>query len=168
MTSAPEAVRAAGCLLVRDGAELAAHHDIRRAVFVDEQAVFDGSDVDAHDADPATLHVLGLVDGIPGGAVRLFPLLDGPAGDWQGDRLAVLPGLRAAGLGAPLVRFAVATAAARGGRRMIAHVQPSNEVFFSRLGWVRRAAPELYVGRPHLLMDIGLSPGARRVRPEPD
>lgn len=142
------------CRLVGDSAGIAIHHDIRRAVFVTEQHVFDGTDADAHDTAPSTLHVLGLVDGVPAGTVRLYPLDD--SGCWQGDRLAVLPPFRAAGLGAPLVQFAVATAAARGGRRMIAHVQPANEVFFRRLGWTRRGAPELYVGIPHVLMDIAL------------
>jgi putative N-acetyltransferase (TIGR04045 family) len=142
------------CRVVEGADELAAHREIRRAVFVAEQHVFADSDADARDTDPATLHVLGLVDGVPAGTVRLFPLAD--AGQWQGDRLAVLPPFRAAGLGAPLVRFAVATAGALGGRRMIAHVQPANEVFFRRLGWRRRGGPELYVGIPHLLMDIDL------------
>ncbi|HEY2207567.1 MAG TPA: MSMEG_0567/Sll0786 family nitrogen starvation N-acetyltransferase [Pseudonocardia sp.] len=151
-----------------DGPEYrAAHHRIRRAVFVVEQGVFAVSDRDERDDDPATLHVLGLVDGVPAGTVRLFPLpagggvagspTAGPAADrWQGDRLAVLPEFRTSGLGAPLVRYAVATAGALGGGLMIAHVQPANEVFFGRLGWTRRGGPETYVGRPHLLMDIDL------------
>ncbi|WP_308259493.1 MSMEG_0567/Sll0786 family nitrogen starvation N-acetyltransferase [Pseudonocardia sp. H11422] len=161
MTAAPETSRTA-CLLVRDATDRAAHHDIRRAVFVAEQGVFAENDYDAHDADPRTLHVLGLVGGVPAGTVRLFPLEVGgdPAGDWQGDRLAVLADYRTSGLGAPLVRFAVATAAAHGGRRMIAHVQPANEMFFRRLGWTRRGEPEMYVGRPHLLMDIDLQAAA--------
>lgn len=146
------------CRLVSSAADLTAHLAIRHAVFVAEQHVFAGSDRDAHDADPTALHVLGLVDGVPAGTVRLFPL-DGarraePA--WQGDRLAVLPPFRSAGLGAPLVRFAVATAAARGGRRMLAHVQPANRTFFRRLGWSQLGGPELYVGIPHLRMDIAL------------
>jgi putative N-acetyltransferase (TIGR04045 family) len=148
---------AVACRLVTGPADLAVHAGIRRAVFVAEQGVFTGSDADVHDTDPRTLHVLGLVDGEPAGAVRLFPLdAAAPHRDWQGDRLAVLPAFRTSGLGAPLVRFAVATAAARGGRRMIAHVQPTNEAFFRRLGWTRRGEPELYVGLPHLLMDIEL------------
>lgn len=162
MTAAPEQLRvcpAVGCRLVADADDLAAHAAIRRAVFVAEQAVFAGTDADALDADPRTLHVLGVVDGEPAGAVRLYPLDTGdPGGQWQGDRLAVLPQFRTSGLGGPLVRFAVATAAGRGGRRMVAHVQPPNETFFRRLGWVRRGAPELYVGLPHVLMDIPLSP----------
>jgi putative N-acetyltransferase (TIGR04045 family) len=146
------------CRLARDAAELATHHKIRRSVFVDEQAVFAGSDRDVRDAAAGTLHVLGFVDGVPAGAVRLFPLDPcDPSGDWQGDRLAVLPEYRAMGLGRPLVRFAVDTATAMGGRRMVAHVQPQNRTFFLRLGWTQCGEPELYVGIPHLRMEIDLS-----------
>lgn len=137
--------------------ELAAHHDIRNAVFVAEQRIFIRSDRDGRDDDDSTIHVLGLVDGLPSGTVRLFPVDPGdPDGDWQGDRLAVLREHRARSLGAPLVRFAVATAVRLGGRRMIAHVQPANREFFIRLGWRQVGEPELYIGIPHLLMDIEL------------
>lgn len=142
------------CRLVGDGPDLAEHHRVRHAVFVIEQGVFAGSDRDARDDEPTTLHALGLVDGKPAGAVRLYVL---GGGLWQGDRLAVLPAHRAAGLGGPLVRFAVATAGAQGGSRMVAHVQPPNERFFRHLGWTRRGDVEEYVGRPHLRMDIPLS-----------
>jgi putative N-acetyltransferase (TIGR04045 family) len=149
------------CAVVGDAAGRAAHHAVRRAVFVVEQGVFPAErgvfpgagDTDARDADPATLHVLGRVDGRPAGAVRLYPL---GGGLWQGDRLAVLP-VHRRGLGASLVRRAVALAAERGGDRMVAHVQPPNEVFFRRLGWTRRGGPADYLGRPHLLMDVPLA-----------
>ncbi len=145
------------CRLARDDADRASVHAIRRTVFVVEQAIFAQSDHDGHDGDPTCLHVIGFVDGVPAGTVRLYPLdpLD-PSGDWQGDRLAVLPEFRTSSLGRPLVRFAVATAAARGGRRMIAHIQPANRTFFRRLGWTQRSGPESYLGLPHLLMDIDL------------
>jgi putative N-acetyltransferase (TIGR04045 family) len=148
----------ADCRLVAGPEEAAEHHRIRHAVFVVEQAVFTASDLDAHDARPDVLHVVAWVDGRAAGVVRLFPLDragDG-AGEWQGDRLAVLPGFRTARVGAPLVRFAVAAAAARGGSRMIAHVQQDNRRFFEHLGWTARAS-EIYVGRPHIVMDIALS-----------
>jgi putative N-acetyltransferase (TIGR04045 family) len=158
MTVSLTAPHAVACRLVEHPDELAAHHAIRRAVFVAEQGVFAGSDADARDADPATLHVLGLVGGVPGGTVRLFPVDPAdPAGDWQGDRLAVLPEFRTSGLGRPLVRFAVATAGALGGATMIAHVQPANQTFFRRLGWAQDGEPEIYVGRPHLPMRIELT-----------
>jgi putative N-acetyltransferase (TIGR04045 family) len=146
-----------GLIGAGDPAELAAHHAIRHAVFVTEQRVFPDTDRDDHDAEPGTLRALGFVAGEPAGAVRLFPLDPAdPTGTWQGDRLAVLPAYRATGLGAVLVRFAVATARARGGRTMIAHIQPANRTFFRRLGWTQRGEPELYVGLPHFLMEIEL------------
>jgi putative N-acetyltransferase (TIGR04045 family) len=135
--------------------ELAAHHAIRHRVFVDEQQIFAGSDRDGHDDDPLTIHVIGLVDGVIGGAVRLFPLGTGDV--WQGDRLAVLPEYRAHGLGAPLVRHAVRVAGERGGRVMVAHIQLANVTFFKRLGWRCDGEVETYARLPHQPMAIDLT-----------
>ena len=166
MTVSLTAPHAVACQLAEGPGELAAHYAIRQAVFVAEQGLFTGSDADERDAGPATLHVLGLAGGRPAGTVRLFPLDPAePAGDWQGDRLAVLPEFRAIGLGGPLVRFAVATAGALGGTAMIAHIQPANQTFFRRLGWVADGGPEIYVGRPHLPMRIELSARGRDGQP---
>ena len=142
------------CCVVDDRWGSAEHHRIREEVFVREQRLFDGTDRDARDDDPATIKVLGFRDGVPGGAVRLYPL--DVEGRWQGDRLAVLAGVRGHRLGGPLVRFAVATAAAAGGRLMTAHVQPPNVAFFQRLGWRVCGEVETYVGVPHVPMAIEL------------
>jgi putative N-acetyltransferase (TIGR04045 family) len=149
------------CRPARHGAELALHHEIRHRVFVEEQGIFDGTDADHHDDDPATVHVLGLCGDVAGGAVRLYPLIDPEAVDvepglWKGDRLAVLPSFRRNGLGAPLVRFAVLTASQAGGRKMIAHIQPSNVGFFRHLGWYPVGEPVSFVGMPHQTMAIDL------------
>jgi putative N-acetyltransferase (TIGR04045 family) len=142
------------CRAVAGPRELAAHHDVRHRVFVEEQHIFTGSDRDHHDLDPSTIHVVGLVDGVIGGAVRLYPI---EAGDrWQGDRLAVLPQYRARRLGAPLVRHAVRTASELGGRVMIAHIQLPNVRFFETLGWHTDGGPEMYAGLPHQPMAIDL------------
>ncbi len=141
------------CRPAFDAAGRAEHHRIRHEVFVTEQGLFPDSDVDAHDARTDVVHVLGLHDGRPAGTVRLYPI--GP-GEWLGDRLAVLPEYRTAGIGAPLVRFAVAAAGARGGRLMRAHVQVANERFFHRLGWRTDGPVETYVGHPHVPMSIDL------------
>jgi putative N-acetyltransferase (TIGR04045 family) len=143
------------CRVAAGPAELTEHHRIRFEVFVREQRIFDGSDIDANDARSDVLRVLGFHDGVAAGAVRLYPL-DPVTGSWQGDRLAVLPEFRTIGLGAPLVRFAVATAGALGGLRMIAHVQLANQRFFKRLGWTCHGAED-YVGRPHVRMSIALA-----------
>jgi putative N-acetyltransferase (TIGR04045 family) len=151
--ASPLALGAAQCRIAISHGELRAHWRVRHAVFVQEQAVFAGTDQDAHDADDRTVHCLGLVDGVIAGAVRIYPL-DDARELWLGDRLAVLPQFRTARLGGPLVRFAVATAGARGGRQMNAHVQVANVGFFERLGWSRAGTEETYVGLPHQPMTI--------------
>jgi putative N-acetyltransferase (TIGR04045 family) len=154
-----EVTRSAGALITceqaRSAAEIADHYAIRHQVFVVEQAIFASSDTDAHDDDPATIRVLGRYDGVSAGSVRLYEL--GPGSRlWQGDRLAVLPPYRVLGLGAPLVRCAVALAGAHGGSKMIAHIQVPNVAFFTRLGWRPEGDIESYAGRPHQPMSIGL------------
>ncbi|BBG04257.1 MULTISPECIES: MSMEG_0567/Sll0786 family nitrogen starvation N-acetyltransferase [Pseudonocardia] len=159
MTAArPVGTRQAVEVRIVTGAELAEHHRIRHAVFVVEQEIFTGDDLDRHDADPDTLHVLAIAGGEPVGTVRLYPV---GAGCWRGDRLAVLPGRRVVGAGGPLVRFAVATAGERGGTRMVAHVQPPNRAFFERLGWTTEGLED-YAGFTHVAMSIPLTAG-----PEP-
>lgn len=135
--------------------DLHEHHRVRHAVFVTEQHIFAPTDLDRHDAGPRTQRVLGLIDGVAAGAVRLYPL-DDEATLWQGDRLAVLPDFRVHGLGGPLVRFAVRTAAALGGDVMLAHIQVPNVRFFERLGWCRDGDSEVYCGLPHQPMRIAL------------
>ena len=139
--------------------ELEAHFELRRCVFVSEQALFADDDHDERDDRDTTLHALGLIDGEPCGAVRLYPL-ERSWRQWKGDRLAVLPGLRTHHLGAELVRFAVATAGQLGGAGMIAHVQLPNVRFFEHLGWTPEGSPAPFHGVDHQLMSIPLDRGA--------
>jgi putative N-acetyltransferase (TIGR04045 family) len=143
------------CRQARSASQHAAHLAIRHQIFVNEQAVFSDSDLDSHDQDDSTIALLGYSNGLVVGTVRLF-VLDPAAGLWQGDRLAVLPPYRTLGVGAPLVRGAVATAAALGGRTMTAHIQPANIAFFQRLGWTMLGELELYAGLAHQPMSIVL------------
>jgi putative N-acetyltransferase (TIGR04045 family) len=142
------------CRLARSAAERERHFAIRRAVFVAEQRLFEGDDRDAIDAEPRTLHAIGLAGGRIGGAVRLYPLA--APGLWKGDRLAVLPALRHGLLGGELVRFAVRTAGERGGNRMVAMIQLPNVAFFEALGWRRAGLPRPYHGVAHQPMAIAL------------
>jgi putative N-acetyltransferase (TIGR04045 family) len=139
--------------LARSDAELAAHHAIRREVFVTEQGIFSEHDHDEWDA--TALKVIATIDERVVGAVRLYPLDE--AGLWKGDRLAVLADARTLGVGAPLVRFAVATAGEHGGTRMIALIQTPNVAFFRRLGWSRLGARTSYRGATHQEMTIPLA-----------
>ena len=156
---APAAAAGLACRLARGREELAGHFAVRRAVFVELQGLFRDDDRDGHDLDAATLHAVGLAGGDVAGAVRLYPV-DG-AGRWKGDRLAVLPGSRQHRLGADLVRFAVATAGARGGDVMEAQIQLPNVAFFLRLGWRTDGAVADMLGVPHQPMAIALTPPGR-------
>ncbi len=162
-------VGAARCRNVEGAAELGLHLAIRRQVFVAEQAIFEADDRDQRDDDPATVHVIGYVDGAAAGTVRLYPLRREPDGRvlWQGDRLAVRPEFRRHHVGGPLVRYAVRTAGQLGGDTMIAHVQLANVVFFRYLGWTAVGEPEQYQGIPHQRMTIGLGDGQRASRVTP-
>ena len=144
------------CRVAADPWSLEHHHRIRVEVFVEEQGLFFPDDVDHHDASPDTLKVLADCVGEPAGTVRLFPL-DVDARLWQGDRLAVARAFRRHSTGAPLVRFAVATAGRLGGERMIAHIQLGNVAFFERLGWRPDGPIEVYVGVEHQPMAIDLT-----------
>jgi putative N-acetyltransferase (TIGR04045 family) len=129
------------------------HFAVRRRVFVEQQALFVGDDRDAWDERASTVHVVAVVDGAVVGTVRLYPL---GSGLWKGDRLAVLPDARVHRLGGELVNFAVRTAGALGGARMVAQVQVANVRFFERLGWVRDGDAAVYCGVMHQPMAIGL------------
>jgi putative N-acetyltransferase (TIGR04045 family) len=139
--------------VARAAADLAAHHRVREAVFVAEQGIFDGDDRDEWDG--TAVKVVASIGDRVVGAVRLYPLDE--AGLWKGDRLAVLPEARTLGVGAPLVRFAVHTAGAHGGRRMIALIQRPNVAFFRRLGWSGLGDATLFHGATHQEMTIALS-----------
>jgi putative N-acetyltransferase (TIGR04045 family) len=148
------------CTAVTTEAERCAHFRIRHQVFVIEQGLFGGSgtgggDTDVHDDDPATIHAIGRAGETICGAVRLYPL--DADGRWKGDRLAVLASYRHLGLGAPLVRFAVSSAARLGGREMEAFIQPANVAFFRWLGWRRAGDLVDYAGIPHQRMLIDLA-----------
>ena len=68
---------------MRTGPERDAHFRIRHQVFVREQRLFlppgggHGDDRDGRDADPATIHVIGLAGEAVCGTVRLYPLDSG-------------------------------------------------------------------------------------------
>lgn len=167
LAAAPRAARTASlaCRAVSTAAERDAHFRVRHQVFAVEQGLFrgPGGDRDGHDDDPATIHVVGLADGVVCGTVRLYPLgpeglegPEGPGGRWKGDRLAVLGSHRHLGLGAPLVRFAVSSAGRLGGREMEAFIQPANVAFFRWLGWRRIGDLVDYAGVPHQRMLIDL------------
>ena len=139
-------------------ADLAAHYAIRHDVFVNEQGVLMFTDVDEWDEEPGVVHVLAARGRRCAGSVRLYPL-DGD-GRWKGDRLAVHKNHRTTVVGAQLVRFATAAAAARGGKVMEASVQLPNVKFFQRLGWTCDGDERAFYGMLHqpMLFDLTKAP----------
>ncbi|MFK0150531.1 MSMEG_0567/sll0787 family protein [Streptomyces sp. NPDC090499] len=135
-------------------AELAAYRRLRREIFVAEQGLFTGDDLDGRDLDERTVVLVARTgDGTVVGGVRLGPVDDGPdLGWWAGGRLVVDRRARGPlGVGAALVRAACAHAETAGALRFDAAVQVRNEPLFRRLGWrsVRRVT---VAGAPHVLM----------------
>lgn len=149
--------------LAASPAEHAGAAALRRAVFCDEQRIFEGCDRDGVDA--YAVAIVALDDqGAVVGTVRIHeeaPRL------WWGSRLAVARGhRRVAQLGAGLIRLAVSTANGRGCDEFLAHVQAQNEALFQRLSWTSVAYEEHH-GLPHVKMraDLAAYPAGMEVLP---
>lgn len=137
--------------------EAAQAHRLRRAVFCEEQGIFDGDDRDQTDTRAQLLVALSCVAGLPDQVVGTVRIHDEGAGLWFGSRLAVDPAWRShARLGITLIRLAVCSAHALGCRTFRAHVQSQNVALFERLDWHVLHA-ETLLGRPHHLMQASLA-----------
>ncbi len=137
--------------------ELEGYFGIRQEVFVEEQSVFNETDVDTYDTDPfhKAIHIVALKesDGTMVGAVRCYR----KEGDtWFGGRLSAREGYRNGRVGAGLVRFAVKTMKSQDCKNFHAYVQPQNVRFFKRLGWEPVGEPKTYQGLLHQLMKADL------------
>jgi putative N-acetyltransferase (TIGR04045 family) len=145
-------VKFAASLWEREGA-----YALRRAVFCEEQRVFEGDDRDAVDDYAITivaLSMLGFAEDRVVGTVRVHE--DQPS-LWRGSRLAVDKEFRRVGaIGATLIRLAVSSANAMGCQTFLAHVQAQNGLLFKQMHWETLAEVELH-GRPHLEMRADLS-----------
>jgi putative N-acetyltransferase (TIGR04045 family) len=146
------------CRLAASSEELRAYYAIRRKFFVDDQGLFEASDVEPIDDDPRTLHIIAVCSP-PGdviGVVRCYPRADGV---WFGGRLAVLEAYRASRLlvGRALVRTAEELVRERGVQVFLGYIQLPTVRFFEHLGWVKVGEPQDYAGRPHQLMRPGWS-----------
>jgi putative N-acetyltransferase (TIGR04045 family) len=130
---------------------------LRRAVFCDEQKIFEGDDRDALDDRATTIVALSLMGVVADAVVGTVRVHEEEGGLWWGSRLAVAAEHRRVGaLGASLIRLAVATAHGSGCRRFLAHVQSQNAALFERLHW-RSLAEVSLRGRPHHLMEADLA-----------
>lgn len=146
----------ATCKIVETEAERRGHFAVRHAVFVEEQALFEETDVDEHDDEAIHIVAVDRESGAVVGAVRCYEEGDGL---WFGGRLAVLEDYRynAIPVGPRLVKFAERVVRRRGCRRFLAYIQLQNVRFFERLGWRTVGEPVLHHGQPHQVMEAGFS-----------
>jgi ElaA protein len=124
---------------------------IRRRVFIEEQGVSEADEVDG--LDPVALHLLAMQDATPVGTARI--LLDGAVG--KIGRVCVLEEARGTGLGAALIRAAVAELRAMPG---VAKAKLGAQVhalgFYERLGFEAVGPVYMDAGIPHRDMVMAL------------
>lgn len=144
-----------------DDRELSHYRRLRRASFVVEQGMFDGTDRDDVDDDPRTVVLVAVTpDGTVLGGVRLAPACSPDIGWWTGSRLVADPAARAAGLGPALIRAACAHVETAGAMRFEATVQRRYAPMFRGLGWTGHGECDV-AGRPHTVMRWPLDPVQR-------
>lgn len=109
--------------------DLAICFDLRRIVFIDEQGVSEADERD--DLDQDCLHLLAHVASVPAGTARIH-IKDGVA---KIGRVCVLPAQRGTGLGAALIRKAMAVAKAHGASKAKLGAQLHALGFYEALGF---------------------------------
>ncbi|MDW5376975.1 GNAT family N-acetyltransferase [Halomonas sp. HP20-15] len=122
--------------------------EIRRRVFIDEQAVPQEEEWDGRDDE--CLHFLVRLDGDPVGTARLLP--DGHIG-----RVAVLAAGRGRGIGLALMQAAIEAARERGHAHAELAAQTHALAFYRRLGFEAYGAEFMDAGIPHRNMRLDLT-----------
>lgn len=137
--------------------ELEEYFHLRNQIFVEEQKIFNDSDIDEYDTDPIheVIHIIALreSDNKMVGGVRCYKKEDNT---WFGGRLSAAQGHRNGKVGAGLVKFAVDTIKTTDCNTFLAYVQPQNVRFFQRLGWSKVGEVEIYQDQPHQLMKANI------------
>lgn len=137
--------------------ELAGYFRVRRAIFAEEQALFERSDIDEHDAYATPIVATSQIAGMPDEVVGVVRIYEPEPGLFYGGRLGVCREYRRRGaIGGALIVTAVSTAHAWGCQRFLATVQLANVRYFEHHHF--RPLDTLVVqGLPHALMQAELS-----------
>lgn len=156
--------------------ELDGYWKLRRAIFCEEQGIFEGSDRDDFDEHAIPIVCETLIAGMEDSVVGAVRIDEREPGLWYGSRLGVAPDFRSVrklspgvalrnhqpvyrglgALGAGLIFKAVSTAHALGCREFLATVQHQNARFFQRLHWEALGELDLF-GIRHVKMRADLS-----------
>ncbi|MBD1851418.1 MSMEG_0567/Sll0786 family nitrogen starvation N-acetyltransferase [Leptolyngbya sp. FACHB-711] len=140
--------------------EIAAYFALRHSIFVDEQRLFQDSDLDEIDQTAYPIVAVHLQEGLENernpivGVVRIY---ETQPGFWYGGRLGTHCNYRKGWqIGKGLIHKAVTTANTWGCERFLATVQLQNVRFFQRLHW--ESLEEITIcDRPHHLMQADLN-----------
>jgi len=137
--------------------QLLGYRELRRAIFAEEQGLFEGSDFDEHDLHALPIVAESRIFGMPDSVVGVVRIFRSEPGTWYGGRLGVRREFRRFGaIGTALIATACSTAHAHGCQRFLATVQLSNVRYFERHHF--RVLREVTVlGRPHQLMQADLT-----------
>lgn len=130
--------------------DIATCRALRRVVFIKEQGVSEADEID--DLDPVATHLLATADGRPVGSARIVPL-DGVG---KVGRVCVLAEARGTGLGAALMRAAVAECRRMGLKKVKLGAQVHALGFYERLGFTAVGAVFDDAGIPHREMVLPL------------
>lgn len=160
-------------------AEWDAYFQLRRAIFAEEQSLFQGSDEDAVDEIAYPIVAIATLPETPFPSQPFFPqppspqivgvvrIYESEPGLWYGGRLGVHLDYRRVGqIGKGLIYKAVTTAHSWGCQRFLATVQLQNVKFFRRQHW--HSLEEITLcDRPHHLMEADLNhyPASGEPRP---
>lgn len=138
---------------VRIGAwsELGSHaHDIRKAVFVQEQHIPADREWDEADPDSGCLHAVAYNRlGVPLATGRLLEHVPGVA---KIGRMAVTQTMRGSGIGRSVLDALMRAGREQGYREAILHAQASAAPFYRRAGFIERGLVFHEVGIPHVEM----------------
>lgn len=131
--------------------DIAACRALRRTVFIEEQGVPEADEID--DLDSEAIHLLAEVEGRPVGSARL--LVRGETG--KIGRVCVLAEQRGTGLGAALIRAAVAELRRIPGVRQAKLGAQTHALgFYEKLGFTALGPEYIDAGIPHRDMVLAL------------
>jgi YbgC/YbaW family acyl-CoA thioester hydrolase len=127
-----------------------AAHDIRKAVFVQEQSIPADREWDEADPDPACVHAVAYNRfGLPLATGRLLEHVPGVA---KIGRMAVQQTMRGSGIGHAVLEALMRAGRELGYREAVLHAQTSAAPFYRRAGFVERGPIFDEVGIPHVEM----------------
>lgn len=139
-----------------EGWQLRGYWRLRRAVFAEEQGIFQGSDEDEHDRHALPIVAVSSNAGMPERVVGVVRIFEAEPGTWYGGRLGVDPEYRHRGaIGTALITQAVRSAHTLGCSRFLATVQERNARYFERHRFCGQESLEMF-GMPHRLMEADL------------